>query len=104
VIRSVGRKVILILDNLRVHHSKVLQAWLEEHKVEIEIFYLPSYSPDLNPDEFMNSDLKSHLSKQVDARAKGKLEKNARSHMKSVQKRPQHIKNLFQAESVRYAS
>jgi transposase len=104
LIRSVGRKVILILDNLRVHHSKVLKAWLEANKNLIEVFYLPSYSPDLNPDEFMNSDLKSHLNKQPDARAKGKLEKNAFAHMKSVQKRPQHIKNLFQAESVRYAS
>jgi len=102
--RSVGRKVILILDNLRVHHSKVLKTWLEANKNLIEIFYLPSYSPDLNPDEFMNSDLKSHLNKQPDARAKGKLEKNAFAHMKSVQKKPQHIKNLFQAESVRYAS
>jgi transposase len=101
---SVGRKVILILDNLRVHHSKVLKVWLEANKNLIEIYYLPSYSPDLNPDEFMNSDLKSHLNKQPDARAKGKLEKSAFAHMKSVQKRPQHIKNLFQAESVRYAS
>jgi len=104
LIRSVGRKVILILDNLRVHHSKVLKTWLEENKNLIELYYLPSYSPDLNPDEFMNSDLKSHLSKQPDARTKGKLEKNASAHMRSVQKRPQHIKNLFQAESVRYAS
>ena len=102
--RSVGRKVILILDNLRVHHSKVLKVWLEANKSMIEIFYLPSYSPDLNPDEFMNSDLKSHLNKQPDARTKGKLEKNAFAHMRSAQKRPQHIKNLFKAESVKYAS
>ena len=104
LIRSVGRKVILILDNLRVHHSKVLKSWLEANKNLIELYYLPSYSPDLNPDELMNSDLKSHLSKQPDARTKGKLEKNAFAHMRKVQKKPQHIKNFFQAESVRYAS
>ena len=100
----VGRKVILILDNLNVHHSKALKTWLEANKSLIEIHYLPSYSPDLNPDEFMNSDLKSHLSKQPDARTKGKLEKCTLAHMRSVQRRPQHIKNLFQAESVRYAA
>ena len=102
--RCVNRKVILILDNLRVHHSRILKAWLDANKDLIEIHYLPSYSPDLNPDEFMNSDLKSHLSKQHDARTKGKLVKNAFSHMKRVQKKPQHIRNLFQAESVKYAS
>ena len=102
--RNIGRKVFLILDNLKVHHSKDLQTWLEEHKVEIEIFYLPSYSPDLNPDEFMNSDLKSALSQKPDARAKGRLERNALGHMKSVQKRPQHVKNFFNAASISYAS
>ena len=104
LIRGVGRKVILILDNLKVHHSKALQAWLEEHKAEIEIFYLPSYSPDLNPDELMNSDLKSALSQKPDSRTKGKLAKNALGHMRSAQKRPQHVKNFFEAECVKYAS
>ncbi len=60
--RSVGRKIILILDNLRVHHSKVLKSWLEANKNLIELYYLPSYSPDLNPDELMNIDPKdNHL-------------------------------------------
>ncbi len=47
------------VDNLRVHHAKVVKAWLAEHKDEIEVFYLPSYSPELNPDEYMNCDLKA---------------------------------------------
>jgi hypothetical protein len=51
LVRDAGRKVYLILDNLRVHHSKPVKAWLAEHKHEIEVFYLPSYSPELNPDE-----------------------------------------------------
>ena len=59
-----------------IEAAEVLKAWLEANKNLIEVFYLPSYSPDLNPDEFMNSDLKSHLNKQPDARAKGKLEMN----------------------------
>lgn len=51
LIRSSDRKIILILDNLCAHHSKILQEWLSENKAFIGIFYLPSYSPDLNPDE-----------------------------------------------------
>ena len=45
------RKIFLILDNLRAHHSKLVKAWLEERKDRIEVFYLPSYAPELNPDE-----------------------------------------------------
>lgn len=57
--RDAGRKVFLILDNLRVHHAKVVQEWLAGHHDAIEIFYLPSYSPELNPDEYLNGDLKA---------------------------------------------
>jgi transposase len=54
--------VFLVLDNLRVHHSKVVQAWLEAHREQIEVFFLPSYSPELNPDEFMNGHLQMKMS------------------------------------------
>lgn len=53
-----GRKVYLIRDNLRVHHSKPVKAWLATNANAIEVFYLPSYSPELNPDEMANADLK----------------------------------------------
>jgi transposase len=51
LIKDAGRKVFLILDNLRVHHSKPVKAWLAEHQQLIEVFYLPSYSPEFNPVE-----------------------------------------------------
>jgi transposase len=59
LIKDAGRKVFLVLDNLRVHHAKLVKAWLEKHSNEIEVFYLPSYSPELNPDEYLNCDLKT---------------------------------------------
>jgi transposase len=104
LIHDANRKVFLILDNLRVHHSRYLSPWLEEHKEKIELFYLPPYSPDLNPDERMNSDLKSTLSKKPDSRTKGKMEKNALAHMRSVQHRPEHVKRFFHDPRIFYAS
>jgi hypothetical protein len=46
------------LDNLRVHHSKPVKAWALENAKSIELFYLPSDSPELNPEERLNADLK----------------------------------------------
>jgi transposase len=46
------------VDNLKVHHSKPVQEWLEENKDLIEVFYLPAHCPELNPDEYLNNDLK----------------------------------------------
>ena len=49
-----GKKVFLIVDNLRTHKSKKVKSWIENNKKEIEVFYLPPYAPDKNPDEMLN--------------------------------------------------
>jgi transposase len=104
LIRRSSKKVFLIVDNLRVHHSKMVEEWLKENSAFIEVFYLPSYSPDLNPDELLNSTLKSNLGKKPESRRKGELENNAKTIMRSIQKKPRIIQNLFLKDSVCYAS
>ena len=104
LIRDAGRKVYLILDNLRVHHSKLVKAWLAEHKHEIEVFYLPSYSPELNPDEMANADLKQGVTKLAPARSKLQLVKATARHLRSVQRQPERIRKYFEHEPVRYAA
>ena len=61
MIKSSNRKIFLILDNLSVHHSKLVKEWLEGKKDKIEVFYLPSYSLKKNPDEYLNCDLKQGM-------------------------------------------
>lgn len=58
VIDSSQKKVYLIVDNLRVHHAKRVKDWEEEHSDRIKLFYLPPYSPEFNPDEYLNQDYK----------------------------------------------
>ena len=48
----------MILDNLKVHHGKLAAAWLEKNKEKIEVFFLPPYAPEYNPDEYLNHALK----------------------------------------------
>jgi transposase len=64
LIKDAGQKVILIVDNLKVHKAGKVQAWLTSHAHEIELFYLPSYAPDHNPSEYLNNDLKQQLRQQ----------------------------------------
>jgi transposase len=98
------KKVFLILDNLRVHHSKKVRAWLLEHKEEIEVFYLPPYAPEYNPDELLNSDLKRGISKRPSPRSDKELEHNVRSHLKTVQLRPDKIRGFFGSRTTCYAA
>jgi len=104
LIKSAKRKVYLILDNLRVHHAKVFKAWLQEHEDEIEVFYLPSYSPELNPDEYLNCDLKAGVHSGKPARSKKQLKKKVLSHMRMLQKNPKRVAKYFEHKKIRYAA
>lgn len=98
------KKVFLILDNLRVHHSRKVRQWLDKHKDEIEVFHLPPYAPEYNPDELLNSDLKRGISKRSSPRSEKELEHNVRSHLKSVQLRPEKIRGFFRTKTTIYAA
>jgi len=103
LIKDTNRKVFLILDNLKVHHSKKVAAWLEANHGKIEVFYLPPYAPEHNPDEYLNGDLKQRIRSGLPTRSQNDLIKKTRSFMKTVQKRPQHVKNYFKHPKVAYA-
>lgn len=104
LVKDAGRKVFLILDNLRVHHSKLVKAWVTEHGDQIELFYLPSYSPQLNPEERLNADLKQEMGKQVPVRTKAKLRQAANDHMTMLEQTPERVMSYFQDRRVRYAA
>jgi len=73
-------------------------------KQAIEVFYLPSYSPELNSDEMANADIRQVMTSRAPARTKLQLVKAASSHLRSVQKQPKHIRRYFQLHSVKYAA
>jgi transposase len=104
LIKGASKKLFLILDNLRVHHAKPVKAWLAEHADAIEVFYLPSYSPELNPDEMANADIKQAVTKLAPARTKLQLVKATARHLRSVQRQPERIRKYFEHGPVRYAA
>ena len=104
LIKDAGRKVFLILDNLRVHHGNNVKQWLGEHKDQIEVFYLPSYSPELNPDEYLNSNLKTKVHSGIPIRNWKDLEMKTRSFMRTLMKRPAHVRSYFKHPKVDYAA
>ncbi len=104
LIRDAGQKIFLVLDNLRVHHSKKVKAWLADHQGQIEVFYLPSYSPEMNPDEYLNCDLKAGVHSGPPARAEGDLKRKTIAHLRRVQKMPNRVRSYFQHPKIAYAA
>jgi transposase len=98
------KRVFLILDNLRVHHSKEVKKWLKENEDKIQVFYLPNYSPELNPDELLNADPKQRVTKAAPARNKTALTRTAISALRSIQKQPDRVEHYSGQKDVSYAA
>jgi transposase len=103
LIEDSERKVFLILDNLKVHHAKLVSEWLEEHQAQIEVFYLPPYSPEINPDEYLNRDFKTALRSSDRSENKKALFQKATAFMVFLGKTPERVRAYFGHAAVRYA-
>lgn len=104
LVKDTDKKIFLILDNLGVHHCKPVKAWLAENSAKMEVFYLPSYSPELNSEERLNADLKHVIRSRVPVRTKAKLQAAAVEHMTTLETKPERIKSFFQDPFVKYAA
>jgi len=104
LIRQTPHKVFLIVDRHPVHRSRKVKNWLAEHGDEIELFYLPSYSPELNPDEILNQDVKSNAVGRRRPRDQTELMASVRSYLWSRQRRPKIVQSYFLERHVRYAA
>jgi len=104
LIKGADRKLFLILDNLRSHHSGPVKEWLAAHKDRIEVFFLPSYSPELNPDEYLNRDLKLSVHNGKAPRTKKELKLKTIGHLRKLQKLPKRILKYFKDPNIAYAA
>lgn len=104
LISPVKHKLFLILDNLPVHHAKALKPWLTKEAQRIELFFLPSYSPELNPVEVANAHLKSTVTTKAPVRSEKQMVKSIYGHYRSVQNRPGLIIRYFEHEDAKYAA
>jgi len=102
--RDAGKKVFVILDNPNVHKARDVRDWVAAHADAIALFYLPSYAPDLNPDEYLNGDLKLSVARRAPARDRAALLRTATSRLRSLQRRPDRVKKFFHHPRVRYAA
>ena len=96
--------MFLIVDNLKVHHASKVKTWASSHAHEIELFYLPAYAPDHNPDEYLNNGLKQKLRQQPQPGSKDELLKSTRAVLRAIQRSPRRIQAYFTPPAVRYAA
>ncbi|MPW23178.1 IS630 family transposase [Paraburkholderia sp. CNPSo 3157] len=103
LIKQSRRKVFVIVDRHPVHRSKAVREWLARRVEQIEMFLLPTYAPELNPDELLNADIKRGVG-QRRPRDTEALKQDARSWLYHRQHQPQIIARFFEAPHVAYAA
>jgi len=97
------RKIILIVDNLKAHHSRIVHEWVEANKERIELVFLPAYSPQINPDEYLNNGLKQSLANKPPPKDKVQLDAMVSVFMLMLSAVKEHVIAFFHHPEVAYA-
>jgi transposase len=104
LLRSTTGKVFLVVDRLQAHMTPEVQEWVTSRRERIEVFYLPRYSPEVNPDEYLNNDLKGQVNKAGLPHDKEEVRSRIQEFMRQLQHLPGHVMQYFRHPSVQYAA
>lgn len=104
LLRGTERKVFLIVDGHPVHRAKKVERWLAERSDRIEMFFLPGYAPELNPDEYLNQDVKSNAVGRQRPTTRTQMMHQVRTYLSSTQRQPEIVRSYFHADEVAYAA
>lgn len=104
MIRYSKEKIYFITDGHPAHKTKKLNKWLSDNKERIELFFIPPYSPELNPQEYVNQDLKTNIIGKKRPINKGQMKDQVNEFMKNRKKDKEQVKKYFHAKHVKYAA
>jgi transposase len=104
LVRGATRKVYLIADRLKAHDTGAVRRWLAEHRDEIELVPLPTYSPELNADEYLNNDMKGNVKAEGLPNDKEELRSLIQTFMRKLLHLPDHVMSYFLHPCVAYAA
>ena len=97
-------KIFLVVDGYSAHKTKLVKTWLEDNKVRIELFFLPPYSPELNPQEYVNQDLKTNIIGKKRPVNKAQMKNNAEEFMYKRKNNKKQVQKYFHASHIKYAA
>ena len=102
LVKDTDRKVLFIVDNLKVHHGKMVKGWLSEHKEEIELFFTSPYSPEIKPDEYLNQSLKQNIHSGIIPHTRDQIRNKTEAFMHGLQKCEEKVSCYFRHQKLKY--
>jgi transposase len=104
MIKYSRKKIYLVIDGHPAHKTKMLNEWLEENETRIEVFFLPPYSPELNPQEYVNQDVKTNIIGKKRPINKAQMRTNVEDFMNRRKRDKKQVQKYFHVKHVRYAA
>jgi transposase len=104
LLHNATTSIFLILDGHPVHRSRAVASFVKSTQGKLRIFFLPGYSPELNPDEQVWNHVKHHGVGRTTLESRSHLLHRAKSRLFSLQRRPETIRSFFQLPDTRYAA
>lgn len=104
MIKYSRQKIFFVTDGHPAHKTKMLNEWLAENKDRIEVFFLPPYSPELNPQEYVNQDVKTNIIGKKRPINKAQMRNNVEDFMYGRKKDRKQVQKYFHESHVRYAA
>jgi transposase len=98
------KKIYLIADSLSAHDCAKVWDWVDEHADRIDLFFLPPHSPELNPAEYLNNDLKGNVNKEGLPNNEEELADRIHAFLLKLLELPEHVMSYFRHPCVRYAA
>ena len=99
-----GRRVHLIVDGHPVHRAKLVSTWIGRHAERIQLHFLPGYSPELNPVELLNHDVKANAAGRRRPRSASELRNELHEYLRRRQRQPEVLVRFFDSPTTRYAA
>jgi transposase len=104
LIAGASRKMLLIVDRLQAHQTPEVDAWVAAHRDRIEVFYLPAYSPEMNPVEYLNNDMKGAVNEPGLPPDRPTLRGRLVGFMRRLVHVPEHVISYFLHPWTQYAA
>ena len=104
ILQGRANPIILIADRASFHHSKKVRGFVRSHRKRIRVYFLPSYSPEMNPDEQVWNIVKSKKIGKKSIKTKSELKKKADSALRSLQHKTEMVKSFFMLPFTKYAA
>jgi transposase len=104
MIKYSRQKIYFVTDGHPAHKTKKLNEWLIANENRIEVFFLPPYSPELNPQEYVNQDVKTNVIGKKRPINKVQMKNNVEDFMKIRKNDKRQVRKYFHEKHVRYAA